>query len=212
MNKGKKILLYSACAVFAVFNLFLLAQNLKMKVLELASQEEEEEYTITQAHQIFTINDSFLNNGISLKGEHLTESHTGNETTLDNLFHDSPNRKYLVCRFSEYDCEQCILYSVGRMTDFVQQNNLELKPMIWGRFLDIHNLNVITNRIPGTENVSIYSSTDSIMPIDEHGNPYYFIIDQAMTVYDVFTPDKMDPDMTDLYLESISRKLSYAVR
>lgn len=183
-----------------------------MKAIELANQEEEAEYTITQAHQIFTINDSFLNNGICLEGKRLTESHTGNETTLDSLFQDSPDRKFLVCRFSEYDCEQCILYSVGRMTEYIKQNDLDLEPMIWGRFLDIHNLNVITGRIPGTENVSTYNSMNSIMPIDEHGNPYYFIIDQAMTVYDVFTPDKMDPDMTDLYFESISAKLSYAVR
>lgn len=212
MNKEKKFLLYSVCTICVVLNILLIVQNLKMKAVDILSQKEDTEYTITQAHQIFTINDSFLNNGICLKGKRITDSHTGDETILDNLFHDSPDKRYLVCRFSEFDCEQCIQYSILRMAEYIQQNNLKLEPMIWGRFIDMHNLNVITNRIPGIESVNIYSSTDSIMPIDEHGNPYYFIIDQSMTVYDVFTPDKMDPDMTDLYLESISKKLSYAVR
>ena len=44
------------------------------------------------------------------------------------------------------------------------------------------------------------------LPIDAAGVPHYFILDKDMKIHDVFVPDRLNPAVTDVYLERIVQK------
>ena len=67
-------------------------------------------------------------------------------------------------------------------------------------------MRVYCSNISGSEKYSFYNVPDALMPLDEKNNPYYFVLDNSLRVFDVFTPDKMDPTMTDAYFELLSQK------
>ena len=44
------------------------------------------------------------------------------------------------------------------------------------------------------------------LPIDAAGVPHYFILDKDMKIHDMFVPDRLNPAVTDVYLERIVQK------
>ena len=127
---------------------------------------------------------------------------------FQNLFEsDNSKKHFLVCRFSEYDCEQCVDYAIQKAYESVKNLSLNLEIILLGNYEDSHALKAYCSNISKSVTASVYNFPGRLFPIDENGNPYFFVTDNSLKVYDVFSPDKMDVAMTDTYFELLSQKV-----
>ena len=160
------------------------------------------------AHAIMTINDSFLNNGLGVEGITITDVNENKSLLFQDLFEgDDSKTHFLVCRFSEYDCEQCVDYAIQKASESVKKLSLNMEIILLGNYENNHALKAYCSNISKTVTASVYNFPGRLFPIDENGNPYYFVTDNSLKVYDVFSPDKMDVAMTDTYFELLSQKV-----
>lgn len=199
---------FATFGLLVLFNVFLLRQNIKYKIaLMCLNIEVETEDGIRRAHDAMTINDSFLNNGTNLQGTILFDIKKDAAIDIKKLFEEqNRNKAIMFCRFSEYDCEQCVSYAICKAIDFFEDTSQIVDLIMLGNYSDIHAMKVYCSNIPGSDNYSFYNVPDALMPLDEKNNPYYFVLDSSLRVFDAFTPDKMDPTMTDAYFELLSKK------
>lgn len=157
------------------------------------------------AHLIHSMNDLFLNCGIRLNKISITDIYAHQSGNIDFVLDSIPDNSIaLVCRFNQFDCEKCILYAIEKACEFADSNDLTL--LIWGWYDDDFVLKSLMARINLNRKVICYNVSELAMPIEQHGNPYYFVITKDGTMVDFFTPDKMDPLLTDKYFNMIDMK------
>ena len=208
MNKNRLFVLI-AFIILVLSDLCLIWQNSLCKKALLYYRRESGMSDYSQnAHAIMTINDSFINNGLSLGGISITDVNDNKSLLFQDMFEgDNSKKHFLVCRFSEYDCEQCVDYAIQKASESVKNLSLNMEIILLGNYEDSHALKAYCSNILKSVTASVYNYSGRLFPIDENGNPYFFVTDNSLKVYDVFSPDKMDVAMTDTYFELLSQKV-----
>jgi hypothetical protein len=110
----------------------------------------------------------------------------------------------LVCRFSELHCESCVNSAIRQFrqwTDSIGKNNM--------LFLGAYRNNKIFNRtkpLYAIHNLNVYNVSGLNIPVEELGYPYYFVLNNDLTISNVFVPDKATPTITNDYLKMIDKR------
>lgn len=125
------------------------------------------------------------------------------EKTLRSLFTNGRN-KLLICRISDIYCESCVDYSIKRImqwSDSIGKDNI--------LFLGAYRNNKIFNRqnkLYGIDSFTTVNVLSLNLPAEELGFPYYFVLDSALTVFNVSIPDKSAPNIDYRYFQRIHEK------
>jgi hypothetical protein len=111
-------------------------------------------------------------------------------------------RQYLfVCRFAELQCRECVVSTVTALKRAALNDNT----VFFCISNNSHGLKQIRESLKLTED-AVYQTGLFDLPAESIGYPYYFILDSALRVSNVFIPDKRFPDITADYLQLIKNK------
>lgn len=205
--KKKKLIIFAAIIILCSFNLCLLYKNLLYRYMLYNESVVENDIPSNWLHEKMIICDSFLNNGLKIHGIDLYDTKDEKSIEIEDLLNKQiENKNILVCRFSEYDCEKCVDYVIEKCVEQLNKISSNLDLVIFGNYENTHALKVYCSNYSNLERVPIYNVSNIPLPIEEHGNPYLFVLDKSLTVLDVFTPNKMNPQLTDTYFEVLSNK------
>lgn len=149
--------------------------------------------------------DLLQNDGIKLECGEITDVVSHNKMNADSLFADGTNH-LLVCRISYYDCEACDNYALERAIEFMTNTEVGFRMAVFGNYETDLALKIYGNNHSNCDDLMYYRVEDLNIPIDSHGNPYYFVINKDMIVSDVYSPEKMLPEQTGMYFEVIKNK------
>lgn len=194
--------------ICVAFNAYLMANNviLRFRISDIRIENSDSRVSeLTGAHMLHTVNDSYQNCGLKLDNIVLTDisDHRSFEISclLDSIREDDV---ILVCRFSQYDCEKCVSYAIEKASEFAKKNDAVL--FIWGWHDEDIVLKALKNRYDLSGKVRWYNVAGMDLSIEQHGNPYYMVLTKGGVAIDFFTPDKMNPKMTDRYFGMIEEK------
>lgn len=208
-NPGRKkpmLLVWSALCV--LLNFYLLWSNvfLRYRLAESAAgQADPTSEGLKNAHSIQTVNDLYQNSGLRLENMSLRDISSHKSYKMASVLDSIGDRDIvLVCRFNQYDCEKCITYAVEKASEFAFRKDLTL--FIWGWYDNDNALRALRSRYGLAARCEWYNAPEWNIPIERHGNPYFFVLTKDGTVMDLFIPDKMDPAMTDRYFGLIESK------
>ena len=144
-----------------------------------------------------------MNDGIALDSVRYYDLSEKVELPLSSQFNDSVSH-YFVMRYNEYDCEACVEYAYQKMAEvFANEKDVDImviKNMVANQQSTSMELAYGKNTIKKLDIVNME------LPIDAAGVPHYFILDKDMKIHDMFVPDRLNPAVTDVYLERIVQK------
>ena len=149
--------------------------------------------------------DLLQNDGLRLDNTEITDVVSHNKMNADSLFADGVEH-LLVCRISHYDCEACDNYALERAIEFMNNNEVSFRMVVFGNYETDLALKIYGNNHSSCDGLKYYRVEDINIPIDSHGNPYYIVINKEMIVSDVYTPEKMMLEHTSMYFEVIKNK------
>jgi hypothetical protein len=144
---------------------------------------------------------NLLNDGINLENMLLTDS-SNIKVEISNLFHTKDI--FLVCRFSELHCQECVVYSIVKLLNqskTIGNTNI----LFWGAYEHVKSLNIAKERL-GIQNMSVYNISNLNIPAEEIEYPYYFVIDKTLRISNLFVPNKSVPDLANSYLKTITNR------
>lgn len=141
------------------------------------------------------------NNGVELNDIMLKDS-LGIISPLKNIL-EKEKRQILVCRFSQFHCESCVNFSIQSIlhSHFFKKENL--------LFLGSYDNNRIFNRekkLYGIDKFKTYNVLNLNIPLEELGFPYFFVLNENLTISHIVIPDKSTPALTQKYLELINER------
>lgn len=205
---GIKIFFSSILFAFVLMDLYLMANNI---VLRYRISESDTDSSVDQSddleniHALFTVNDTYLNCGTQIGNISISDvkSHKTYDIrqVLDSV---SDGNIVMVCRFNQYDCEKCISYAIERAYAFSEENDITL--CVWGWYNDDNVIKVLMKRLGLYDKVHCYNVQELPVTIEQHGNPYCFVLTREGIMLDFYTPDKMDPVSNDRYFNNIGMK------
>lgn len=204
-NSKKALIVLLICVAF---NAYLMINNviLRCHISDIRIENNDSHMSeINMAHMLHTVNDNYQNCGLRLDNIVLTDilSHQSFDIRclLDSIGEEDV---IMVCRFSQHDCERCVSYAIEKASEFAKKQDATL--FIWGCHDEDIVLKALKNRYDLSGNVRWYNVPEMDLSIEQHGNPYYMVLNKGGVVIDFFTPDKMDPKMTDRYFGMIEEK------
>lgn len=146
---------------------------------------------------------NFANNGIKLDSLIMLKNATNSKgARIKDLFKDS--EKLLICRFSEFNCQECVTYSILKaisQQDHIRKNNI----ILWGDYESCKNLKIYKENLDIKE-TDVYNVGFMNIPIEQKGVPYYFILDSTLQITDLFIPDRAFSHAANHYFEIIQKK------
>lgn len=210
-NNKKTLSLLLCAGVFMVLilNVYLLLsyhgyESLsKRRLMNTDSISQFENKTMTK-YLLMSL-DLLQNDGLSIENTDITNVVSHNKMNADSLFADGVDH-LLVCRISHYNCESCDNYALERVIEFMNNNDVGFKLVVFGNYETDMALRIYGNNHSTCDGLQYYRVEDINLPIDSHGNPYYFIINKDLIVSDVYTPEKMMLEPTSMYFEVIKNK------
>lgn len=128
------------------------------------------------------------------------------EMPLLSVFDSIDSDAVLVCRVSEYHCVECVDYAIGKMTESIREEGLELPVLILGNYSNSTSLRVLKSKHKFNSSVQCVNMEQLPWPIDWHGAPYYFVMYRNGAADDFFTPQKTDKELTDLYFAKLNNR------
>ena len=205
-NRKTFVMAFAVCCT--VLNLYLIMNNVLlrsrcMKLYDAKPELRSMERALTD--YVHSVSDLFSNCGIRLGDVSLTDIADHCTYDMDSLLCSLGDGDIaLVCRFNHSDCEKCITYAVEKASEFAGRKDVTL--FVFGRHDDDHMLSALKARYDLDVRTRWFNVPEMDIPIERHGNPYYMVITKTGQVMDVFTPDKMNPAMTDRYFGLIDAK------
>ena len=197
-----KILL---CLVFILvfFNCYLLYKRVFV-VSDSAGMDES--VIDLKSKYLTTAVDYMRNSGYYIGDCLFTDVNTHTQSNLKKLFENSEEDFFIVCRISEYDCEQCVNYSVQKLMENVNDSTLNMKVLLFGQYNNEISLKIQAEFFSELGEMTCYYVPYLNLPLDERRVPYYFVLNKDMNVTDVFAPDRMTSKLTDIYFSEINKK------
>lgn len=189
------ILLLFAINIYTLMRLYRIKKNATHLYGTLTENQELNFYKIN-------FSTSLNNDGVRLENVLLQDS-LGKKQSLQSIFNKG-QKQILVCRFSEFHCESCVDFSIQLLLStnvFLGKNNL--------LFLGSYQNNRIFNRekeLFGINQFSTYNTPTLNISLEEIGYPYFFILEENLTISNIIIPDKNMPTLTQKYIEVIGNR------
>lgn len=152
--------------------------------------------------------DYMENSGLYIGDNLFTDLSTHKQYDLSKLFSETDNNCFLVCRISEFDCEQCANYAVQKMMKHINDSTLNIKMLLFGQYNNENSIKIIRDNYSEMGEMDCYYVPNLNLPIDDRNIPYYFVVDKTLKVSDVFAPDRMTAQLTDIYFSEMKKKWS----
>lgn len=206
--KSKKAFVIIILSVCVLMNSYLIVNNITLRH-EISDDNLERNHSVKgnlgADHSLHTINNMFLNDGISLKDVYLTDVNSHFSMDIFNLLDSIPDGNVLlVCRINQGECGKCITYALERAALFAEKKDVTL--YVWGNYTDDHLLKVLLSQHSLNSRIQCFNVLELPVPIEQQGNPYYFVLTKDGTMFDFYTPDKMLPGMTDRFFSLVGFK------
>ena len=151
----------------------------------------------------FFMQTSIENNDFRLNQEIIVKDSIGREIPIRDLFNNTEDY-ILVCRFSERYCTDCnsnAIAELRKLNDAVMTKNITLFCL----YDTDKGLNLMKHSY-GIKGMRVYNSPGFNIPAEKKSYPYYFVMDNTLRVFDVFFPDKYNPEITEKYFKLITEK------
>jgi hypothetical protein len=206
MGRISKFLLLTVLIILLIFNCLLLYRTtvLSKKVISCkGSLSDCQIYSERHNNFEFAFQTIIENSNVILDNDIITDS-LNNKLFIKELFRD--DMKYmLVCRYVEMQCADCVISAISNL---LKSTDLTVREQIvfWGMYRNNKYMNKEKTNF-GIQNEKIYNTPVFDIPAENNGYPYYFVLDRELRVSDVFIPDKRFPDITNIYLKLIQKKI-----
>ena len=149
----------------------------------------EIEYIQNSFSRILSYHDTPISN-VKLTDTNLTKH------TLDDVLCKGP---VLILRYAETNCGSCVFFALEKIKEAAKKH--QIIPVIMAEYSDLIPFkNAVSNF--NTEQFPFYN-VETLTTLDKELTPYYFILMPDHTMQAVFFPDKMFPQITDLYFEKV---------
>lgn len=198
MKRIHKILIGICVGIILISNVLLVWKT--KGGLNVEKPDEMESVLMT-----LSISDLLGNDGLDLKGLYLRDILSHEVIDSDELFNDSIDR-ILVCRISQLYCESCITYAIEKAISVKNDSIIDMPLVIMGSYENDLSLKIIRDSHSKCDSLKYYNTPELNLPIEEHGYPYFMVVDSDLKVSDVFTPNKSYPEFTDRYFRFVSNK------
>ena len=198
MKNSLKILFGICFGIILISNLLLIWKT--KGGLKSENYDKMESAIMTQS-----ITDLMRNDGLDLKNIFLRDILSHDVIDPNVLFPDGIDR-ILVCRISQYYCQSCIGYAIEKAIRIKNDSIIDMPLVILGSYQNDLSLKIISDSHSKCDSLKYYNITELNLPIEEHGYPYYMVVDRGLKVCDVFTPNKSYPKFTDQYFKLVSDK------
>ena len=196
---SKKLLIFVILSLLAI-NAYTLIGFYRLKIGNSMRQN------ISKNDELNTYKVNFSTN---IQNSHIKMAEVVVKDSSNNVFPlkdilDNGRERMLVCRFSELHCESCVESSIQlfrQWTDSVGKDNT--------LFLGTYRNNRIFNRtkpVYGINDLNTYNILELNIPVEKYGSPYYFVLNNNLTISDVFVPSKSTPYITNNYLQMIYKR------
>jgi hypothetical protein len=197
-----KKLIFIFAALMVLLNIFLLYKTSSLRKYHKDILDNIEIFQNNQMNSYKTnFNVSLLNNGLSLEKTILTDS-KNHEIKIKDVFHE--NDKFLICRFSELYCQECVTHSIIKLVNISEKIGKD-HIIFLGSYENSKSMNIMKEHL-GIQNMAIYNAHNLNIPAEEIGFPYYFMVDKTLKISDIFIPEKSALDLTNKYLEIINER------
>lgn len=152
-------------------------------------------YSIIADNLLYQINED----GISVENIDVYLK-SGSSISLRNLTKES---KILVLRFSELNCDLCVIDQLNHIKKTLNENN---KVILLASYSNSSKLKVFLN----THQVSFpyYTVREGAlgMEIEKLNFPFYFVLGEDLQINQLFLPSKSLPEITEFYLTTLLKK------
>jgi len=189
--KTKILLAAAVLAAFLVTQFLIVRDNVRLKA-DNSYLSEQAGAGLAQLHALASFIDVMQNSGISVRDD------------MNANFEMPGHGPVMVCRFSEYDCTECIEYAIRQMIEEMDSTGMDL--LLLGNYRSMSGMRSLARRVDPDSTCMLANAVMLDLPVDNHGNPYYFIIDTLGVAFDVFVPDRMDREMSDTYFNIVRQK------
>lgn len=201
MKKVWVIFLIIFAGILLLCNMCLLAGSSTTIVADTGNKS----VTLTDNYQ-GTFLDVLQNDGLSLENLYVQRAGDLSVCKVADLFNDTGDSVLMICRTSLMHCEKCVDYAIEKALELIRNKECNIKMVLFGCYENVNSLKILQQSHPMLDLFDIYLTPSVIMPIDEHGYPYYFTLNKSLIVQDVFVPDSKEPVKTDIYWKCISGK------
>lgn len=201
MKKVGFVLIIIFAGILLLCNMFLLMDSSS----DIIKDKETNVSTPTDNYQ-GTFLDVLQNDGLSLENLYVQRAGDLSVCKVADLFNNTGDSVLMVCRTSLMHCEKCVDYAIEKALELIRNKECNIKMVLFGCYENVNSLKILQQSHPMLDMFDIYLTPSVLMPIDEHGYPYYFTLNRSMIVQDVFVPDSKDPVKTDIYWNCISQK------
>ena len=147
--------------------------------------------------------DLLNNDGIDLSTVEIEDIDSGDYHSVDDIIHKSSDSIIIVCRFSQYSCNQCVMYAINKCISECKGQNVRL--LFWGQYVSVNGMKIIRSEL-GLEEYECYNVPARILPIDDKVEPYYFILSNKNIVSHIFIPKVYETTASDDYWSSLLRQ------
>lgn len=147
--------------------------------------------------------DCVINDGILLENLMITDINSKSVIPIEDLKCNFSDSIVVVCRFSEYSCDQCVMYAIEKAIE--QCSGKEIKLMFWGLYDSDTSLRILKEKY-ALDSFDWYNVPEMKIPIEKTLYPYYFVLNSSLSTSGVFVPERMNPEEVDLYWELLTTR------
>ena len=209
VDMKKTVLLLVGVSIIIILNAYLLLfyinsrQLLKGRInvtnnIAHANAEELSRYIIASTILL-------QNGGLSIENCKMIDVISHKIQDKDSLFDEGRNH-LLVCRISQNTCEACVSYAIEKAVEFLNNDSINIGLAVFGQYSDDRTLKIYGDNHSHCDDLRYYNVKELNIPVDDFGKPFYFVVNRDMVVSDVFVPEQISPDFTDMYFEILKNK------
>jgi hypothetical protein len=130
-----------------------------------------------------------------------------NEDTLsiESLF----SHPVLIFRYSALQCNSCIDLEKSLIDSLFKQNS-QIEPYISYFVFYSNRREYIADIRESKNNIPYFQVPDNSLglQIDKYNMPYYFVLNQGLSISDVFIPEKENLELSKIYLENVIKRIT----
>ena len=125
----------------------------------------------------------------------------GDVVCISDIVNDG---RKLIVRYSELNCKSCvdsILYYTEQFGKRIGRDKIQ----VWAKFTSLSNYLLMKRIID--HDIDLYDASNFSFGVDSLNVPYLFILNNAMTISNIFIPHKEFPQLNEWYFSTIKERL-----
>lgn len=114
------------------------------------------------------------------------------------------NKPYLIIRFADTNCEECIRFLLLKVMRLYKDMDSNDQIILLASYQSIKTLSILIKSLNITYPVFLTNQFSN--PCEKINFPYCFLLDSTMRTSHVFIPDKHEPQFANTYFEEIKKR------